>query len=457
MDEPTIEEWMDRHHVEVVRTHATNLDGLVVGKYLNRYKFLKSLPHGHSMADLGLAMDLTGMPHLTFWHDFRHAMIGDIQLRPDMDTIISDGTDPDLGHVICDFTGVDGSEIRLCPRTLLKDVTRQIADEGFSVKAAFELEFFLFKNSFDTARRREYRHLEPVGASTQQNIYFARNAYHAKPFMDEVIKRLNWQKFEWESWSDEGGVGQVELNFPPADPVRAADTISRMKQIIYEVAVDREMSVSFMAQIAPGYANGLHIHHSLQKADGSSAFLETGGRSPLFHHWIAGILASMPGATSILCPTINAYRRLKEFSAPPTAATWGEENKSAALRVITRSDSLARIEHRLASGDANPYLALAAVLAGGLAGWQQRLSPPDELNEMAWGLPEDHERLPNSIMRAADALDKDTLLASVLGKDVVDYWVNTRKLEWLSFHSDGADPESPEPTPWEYRRYFELM
>ena len=82
--------------------------------------------------------------------------------------------------------------------------------------------------------------------------------------MDEVIKRLNWQKFNWESWSDEGGRGQVELNFPPQDPITAADTIVRARQLIYEVALDMDMSVTFMAHHAPGYSNGLHIHHSLQ-------------------------------------------------------------------------------------------------------------------------------------------------------------------------------------------------
>lgn len=457
MDEPTIEEWMDRHHVEIVRTHATTLEGAAVGKYLNRPKFLKSLPNGHNIADMALAMDITGSPHMTFWHDFRRGQFGDILMRPDISSIVSDGTDPDLGHCLCDFTDVDGNDISICPRTLLKKITGEIDELGYTVKAAFELEFFIFRNTFDQARRREYKNLDPVTASTSSNIYLLRNAHNAKPFMDEVVKRLNWQKFPWESWSDEGGVGQVELNFSPTDPVKAADTIVRAKQLIYEVAVDLGMSVTFMASIRPGYGNGLHVHHSLQNKNGTSAFRENGEKTPLLNNWIAGITRTMAGATSMLCPTFNAYRRLTDFTAPPVTATWGEESKTAGLRVITRTDDLARIEHRLPSGDANPYLVLAAILGGGLAGARKNLTPPEELQIVGWGLPEDVPRLPDSIMGAAEALATDTLLVETLGQDVVDYWVNTRKLEWLNFHSECGDIEAKTSTQWEYNRYFELL
>lgn len=457
MDEPTIEEWMDRHHVDVVRTHATTLEGHGVGKYLNRPKFLKSLPDGHSIADMALAMDPSGFPHLTFWHEFRHAQLGDIHMRPDINTIVSDGTDPDLGHCLCDFVDVYGNDISVCPRSLLRRTTEKVNDLGYRVKAAFELEFFLYKNSFESARRRGYKNLEPVTASNMQNIYLLRNAYRYQSFMNEVIKRMNWQAFGWESWSDEGGVGQIELNFSPCDPVTAADRIVRARQLIYEVAVDLDMSVTFMSTTSPGYSNGLHVHHSLQREDGSAAFLSDGKRSDLFLQWIAGITSTMAGATSLLCPSINSYRRLKEFTSPPVTASWAEENRSAGLRIFSRSESLARIEHRLPSGDANPYLALAVILAGGLTGVNHKLTPPDEMALIGWGLPDEVERLPNSLMKAVTALEADTHLVEVLGQDVIDYWVNTRKLEWLSFHDECGDADTKSTTDWEYKRCFELV
>ena len=457
MDEPTIEDWLDRHHVEIIRTHATTLDGTVIGKYVNRPKFLKTLPDGHGIADMALAMDMDGTPHLTFWHEFRNAMIGDVHLKPDINTIIWDGIDPDLGHCICEFVDVDGNEISICPRTLLRKVTSQVNELGYEVKAAFELEFFLFSNSFESARRRQYRDLDPVTAASSEAIYQARNAYRVKPFMTEVVKRLNWQRFDWESWSDEGGIGQIELNFSPKDPVAAADTLSRARQLIHEVAVDMDMAVTFMAQHSHGFANGLHIHHSLVDSEDNAVFLDESGRTDFLMQWVAGIVATTPAATSVFFPTVNSFRRMREFQAPPVTASWGEENKSAALRLITRSAGAARIENRLPAGDANPYLSLAFILAGGLAGIRYAMTPPPELTDLGWGLPDEVERLPNSVMKAADVLQADSLLAGVLGQDVIDYWINSRRWDWLNFQSSGDDPTSKATTDWELKRYFELI
>ena len=434
-----VADWLDQHQIRMVRTHATTLDGPAIGKYLNRLKFLDSLPEGHGIADMALGMDLEGMSHLTFWHAFRNSSLGDILLKPDLNTLVQDSRHPGLGHCLADFTQVDGAEISLCPRTMLRKVADKIMEKGYTVKAAFELEFFLFNTSFADARRGGYKNLEPVGASTMSNIYLLKNAYHAGPLMDQVVQRLDAHEIEWESWSDEAGVGQIELNFTPQEPVRAADNIARARQIIYECAVDLGMSATFMAQPGQGYCNGLHIHHSLQHAQkDTAAFYAGGGRSDLLLHWIAGIIKTMPGATSYLCPSINSYRRMQDFSAQPVLSVWGEENKTAALRVISRAAKLARVEHRLAAGDANPYLALAVILAGGLAGLNHQLHPPDEMLHSTWGLPDDQSRLPRTLMKAARALKIDPYLGEVVGQDVIDYWLRSRRSEWLSFHKRGA-------------------
>lgn len=457
MDEPTIEEWMDRHHVEIVRTHATTLEGAAVGKYLNRPKFLASLPEGHNIGDITLDRDIAGSPHLPGWDGFRHKEFGKIVMRPDINSIVSDGTDPNLGHCLCDFTDLEGNDTSLCPRTLLKKITGEVDDLGYTVKAAFELQFFIFKNTFDHARRSEYQDLDPVTTSTSSNIYLLRNAHNAKPFMDEVVKRLNWQRFAWESWSGEVGGGQVVLNFSPTDPVKAADTIVRVKQMIYEVAVELGMSVTFMASIRQGRGNALHVHHTLQEKDGAPAISGHTEKKTLLRNWVAGITATMPGATSMLCPTVNAYRRLTEFTSSPVTASWAEENKTAGLSVISRTDNLLRIEHRLPTGDANPYLVLAVILAGGLVGARKDLAPLEPVKWVDWGLPKDVQRLPNSIMNAAQALAADTMLGETLGQDVIDYWISSRKLEWRSFDNECDDVNAKTTTQWEYDRYFELL
>ena len=457
--EINLEAWLGRHHIDVIRTQATNLEGVSIGKYCNRGKFTKTLPGGHNVADIALAMDIAGTPHLTFWHSFRHETLGDIALRPDLDTLVPDGTDPNLGHCIGDFVQVDGSPINLCPRTNLNRLVGEIYDMGYEVKASCELEFYLFRDSFADARRKKYQNLQPIGASKLQTVYLLRNAFHARTFMAEVTRRLNYLGIGWEAWNDENGSGQIELNLTPSDPVNIADAVVRTKQIIYEVAVDQGMSATFMAHPVRGYSSGMHIHHSLTR-EGEAAFYDVDkpdNRSDLLRHWVGGMIETMPGAVSYLCPTVNSLRRLTEFSAPPTTATWGEENKSCALRLITRSAGLSRIEHRLGAADLNPYLGLGVILAGGISGVRHSIEPPEELAQIGWGLPESFERLPRTVNSTSAALQNDAYLKEVLGTEEVEYWIKTRKLAWLSFHTEGGDPDSKKPAQWEYDRYFEIV
>jgi glutamine synthetase len=177
-------------------------------------------------------------------------------------------------------------------------------------------------------------------------------------------------------------------------------------------------------------------------------------REVLMRRWLAGTLAALPGAMSFLTPNVNCYRRLVELTGPPTTVTWGEDNKSAPLRTVTRDPATARIEHRVPSADCNVYLALASALAGGLIGIEDGLEPPPELEGMAWMLPPGSvPRLPNSLKRAAAALAADRRLAEVLGPDVIDYWLGSREWEWLAFHTAGGDPD--QVGEFELRRYFE--
>ncbi|MBT5463042.1 MAG: hypothetical protein HOK39_03885, partial [Gammaproteobacteria bacterium] len=160
--EVNLDQWLDRHHVKRVRTMATDLDGFALGKYCAREKFTKGLPIGHNLADVALGSDSESTPHLGFWHSFRRSVLGDIALTPDLSTLVPDGQDPDLGQVICDFTFLDGRPISLCPRTKLKQQVQKLDDLGLSVKCTFELEFFLYDNSFDDAERKQYQNLSPV-------------------------------------------------------------------------------------------------------------------------------------------------------------------------------------------------------------------------------------------------------------------------------------------------------
>lgn len=458
-EEDSLDAWLDRHHVNVIRTQAISLDGTIHGKYLHRDKFTRALPASLTLPDLILGWDIAGSPYFGWWHEFRQANFGDILLKPDLSTLVSDGKDPELGHCIVDYVDEHGNEITLGPRSQLKNAVTRLAEHGLDALVSFELQFFLFKEAFEDVRAKKYRDLIPIGVTSAPIGYLNRNAYYSKPFMEEVTRLLDWKGIEWEGWSDEAAPGQLALNLKPVDPVKAADNAIRIKEIIHEVAADMGMAVTFMAQPLPGYGNGMHIHHSLLKK-GKPVFYDetcTDNHSELFNYWVGGLIKTMQGAVSLLYPNINSFRRMAGLATVPTAVCWGEDNRSAALRTIMMTPDGARIECRIGSADSNPYLALTALIAGGIAGITHKLEPENHYRGHARGIPEGYPRLPDSITKAAEALQNDPLLAETISSDFIQYWIKSRQWEWQMYHSVVGDNASNTITDWELSRYFELV
>jgi glutamine synthetase len=157
---------------------------------------------------------------------------------------------------------------------------------------------------------------------------------------------------------------------------------------------------------------------------------------------------------SFFTPTVNSYRRLVEITGPPTTVTWGEDNKSVAVRTATSEPRSSRVEHRVPSGDCNIYLTIAAILAGGLIDLEDGLEPPPQYEGMAWGLPPDSApRLPHTLQDAAAALRADGRMAEMLGPGVVEYWLGSRDWEWRAFRGGGGELETVGD--FELLRYFE--
>ncbi len=444
--------------VKVVRTEGVTVDGIVLGKYLSRAKFERSLPLGPAISDISFAFDAGGTPQFGWWDEWRQPALGDIHQRPDVETLVPIPNREAHASCIVDFVDVHGEPLPVCPRSTLKRVVERLGFHGLHARAAFEIEGILFAENIADARTKGFRDLTPVGTG-RPIAYLSQDAYAMHPFFDEVTRRLEGMGIDWDAWSAEGAPGQFELNLPASGAVAAADQTMRARVVMKEVAADLGLSVTFMAKPSETYGSGMHIHHSLQR-DGAPAFYDEASpdlRSFLMRHWIGGLIATMPGAHSFLAPTINSYRRMVGFAAAPLVVSWDEENKSTALRIISRSPGLARVEHRVGAADLNPYLALAAILAGGIVGIEQGIDPPDELKIMAWGLPDTYPYLPNSITASADALEGDKALTDVIGTSMVEHWTHTRRWEWLMFHTTGGDAEATSVTDWELGRYFELL
>jgi glutamine synthetase len=457
MPEPSgLERWLEQHAISSVRLLATNHDGLVLGKYVAAPKFAASWEQGFTVADTCFGVDPGGEVALGWdWGGWR-GQVTDIKLVPDPRTLVEDPELPGLASVICDYTDLEGRRLPACYRGLLASLVDRLAERSYTVSVAPELEFMVFEEPIQVARAQGYRELTPLGGPTRVTYLMSRSR-EVTQFMAAVIERLEALGIAWESWSNETAPGQAEINLAPADPLATGDAVTRTKLALREVASELGRTVTFMAMgIDKHLGGGMHLNLSVHDDRGNAFYsdIDEGNRSELMRRWLAGMLATLPASMSFLTPNVNSYRRLVELTGPPMTVTWGEDNKSAALRTVSRDPGTARIEHRVPSADCNIYLALASSLAGGLIGIEDELDPPPELEEMAWLLPPDAlPRLPDSLKRAAAALAADRRLSEALGRDVIDYWLGSREWEWLAFHTGGGDPD--EVSDFELRRYFE--
>ena len=457
----TLHEWLEANNIHTVRTEGMALDGWVMGKQLAARTFAKKFPDVAALTDMAFAFDLAGTPQLGWWADWRMRALGDISQRADLSTLVVLPDRPGVASVIIEAVSLDGTPVPVCGRGLLRKMVARLAEHGFTAKASFELEFFAYMDSFPQARAKKFRDLTPMTASPSDLGYMTINEHVMAPFMTEVCRRLEKLGVPWEAWNDEAAPGQIELNFDPADPISAADYVHRAKQVLREVAWDMGHSVTFMAKPGERYGSGMHAHHSLWR-DGEPMFFDataTDNRSALMKQWIAGQIGSVAGATSLMAPTINSYRRMVGFAAAPTHIAWGEQDKSAAIRTVTGTAKSTRVEYRNPAADVNPYISMATMLASGMVGLEHSPELIPESAVMAWGLPPGHgpTPLPNSIMKAATALEADHLLCDMLGRDFCDYWIQSRKWEWLMYQTGGGDPVAKVTTDFELNRYFDVV
>lgn len=458
MAEPgEVEAWLGSKRISCVRLEATNHDGLVLGKYLSPAKFVATLDKGSPFADTCFGVDPAGEVAVGWdWGPWR-GQVADIKLIPDPSTLLELPGRSGWASVICDFTDLDGDPLPVCFRSLLKRMAGRLAGLGYDASVGPEIEFMVFEEAIQQARAQGYRELTPLGGRTRIT-YLMSGSQDLELFMDAVVHRLDGLGIPWDYWSNETAPGQVELNLAPAEPVQAADRVARAKQALRDVAAEHGRSVTFMAWgLDQHLGGGMHVNLSLQR-QGANAFFDaaTPGdhRSEILRRWVGGLIETLPAAMSLLSPNVNSYRRLIEITGPPTTVSWGEGNKSVAVRTITREPESSRIEHRVPSADCNVYLALAAILAGGMIGIEDELEPPPEFEGMAWGLPPGAaQRLPSSLKQAAAALEADARLAEMLGAETIRYWLGSRDWEWIAFHTGGGDPDRV--ADYELSRYFE--
>ncbi len=311
--------------------------------------------------------------------------------------------------------------------------------------AGTELEFIAFNTSYEDAHHLGYRDLDPVN---QYNVdYSILGTTRIEPLLREIRNTSYAAGMDVEGAKGECNFGQHEIGFLYADALTTCDNHSVYKTMAKEIAAQQDRSITFMAKFNEREGNSCHIHLSLRGADGEVVFWDGDKRSGLYDQFVAGILATMADFTLLYAPNVNSYKRFAAASFAPTTIAWGLDNRTCAVRLVGKGPS-ARMENRVPGGDVNPYLAVAAMLAGGLHGIENELTLEPELVGNAYASA-DHDRVPTTLHAARERFASSDLARAAFGEAVVAHYTNMADVELAAFDAAVTD--------WELRRSFERM
>ena len=435
--------------VDTVIVAFTDMQGRLQGKRLHGHFFLDHvLDHGTEGCNYLLAVDVDMNTVDGYAMSSWERGYGDMFFAMDLDTLRRTPGHPNSATIQSDLTWLDGTgEVAQSPRTILKQQIARAADAGYGAFAGTELEFILFEDSYDAAWDRRYHGL--TGANRYNVDYSILGGSKVEPVLREIRNEMYRAGMTVESAKGECNFGQHEIGFLYDEVLRTCDNHTIYKTGAKEIAARHGQALTFMAKYDEREGNSCHIHLSLRGTDGDIVFAvddRDGGRSELFDSSLAGVLATMREFSYFYAPNINSYKRFAAGSFAPTAVAWGTDNRTCSLRVVGHGAGL-RVENRVPGGDVNPYLAVAAMLAGGLPGIREGLAlEPACVGNAYVG---DYEHVPSTLAQARDLLAGSAIAREAFGDEVVDHYVNAADVELAAFNSAVTD--------WERVRGFERL
>ncbi|MER6613081.1 glutamine synthetase family protein [Streptomyces xantholiticus] len=371
---------------------------------------------------------------------------GDFAMHPDLTTLRRVPWNEGTALVVADLAWHDGSPVVAAPRQILRRQLDRLAEHGWTAHVGTELEFIVFKDTYEQAWDSGYHGLTPAN---QYNIdYSVLGTGRIEPLLRRIRNEMTGAGLTVESAKGECNPGQHEIVFRYDEALVTCDQHAVYKTGAKEIAAQEGVSLTFMAKYNEREGNSCHIHLSLQDADGRNVMAGDGpgGMSPVMRHFLAGQLAALRDFSLLYAPTVNSYKRFRPGSFAPTAVAWGYDNRTCALRVVGHGRSL-RFENRLPGGDVNPHLAVAALVAAGLHGIEQQLELPEACAGNAYSA--DYEHVPTTLREAAELWETSPIAKAAFGDEVVAHYRNMARVELDAFDSAVTD--------WELRRSFERM
>ncbi|MFE0728836.1 glutamine synthetase family protein [Streptomyces antibioticus] len=370
---------------------------------------------------------------------------GDFAMRPDLTTLRRVPWNAGTALVIADLAWNDGAPVVAAPRQVLRRQLERLAEHGLTAQVGTELEFIVFKDTYEAAWDAGYRGLTPAN---RYNVdYSILGTGRVEPLLRRIRNEMAGAGLTVESAKGECNPGQHEIAFRYDEALVTCDQHAIYKTGAKEIAAQEGVSLTFMAKYNEREGNSCHIHLSLTDADGRNAFAAAeGGMTDTMRHFLAGQLAALRDFSLLHAPNINSYKRFQPGSFAPTAVAWGHDNRTCALRVVGHGRSL-RFENRLPGGDVNPHLAVAALVAAGLHGIEQKLELPEPCTGNAYAAGLAH--VPTTLREAAELWSASPLAAAAFGEDVVAHYRNMARVELDAFDAAVTD--------WELRRSFERL
>lgn len=425
-------EWLALRGIEDIECITPDQAGVARGKMMPSKKFTSNtslaLPSAVFMATITGDYPENGNGFQYPEND------GDLRLEPDLATLsVVPWEDDPTAQVICDIVYQNGSRVEFTPRNVLRSIVEAYTNLGLKPVVAPEIEFYLVQNNPDP----DYPLTPPVGRSGRAigggQGYSIAGVNEFDELIDDMYHFSEAQGLEIDTLIHEEGAGQLEINLRHGDPVELADQVFLFKRTIREAALKHDMYATFMAKPIQGQpGSAMHIHQSIVDIEtGNNIFTNAdNNESEAFYHFIGGLQKHMANALVMLAPYVNSYRRLVPDVSAPVNLRWGYDNRTTAFRVPRSDPQSRRVENRLPSSDANPYLALAASLACGLIGLQDKIRPDEPATDT---VNLNHIELPRGLVEAVALFEDDKRLRAVLGDAFVTTYAAIKRQEFETF------------------------
>jgi glutamine synthetase len=433
--------------VDSVVVALTDMQGRLVGKRCSARYFLDDvLRHGTEACNYLLAVDVdqntVGGYAMSSWD----SGYGDFVLRPDYKTLRMIPWQDRTAMVQCDVTWHDGAPVKPSPRQVLQAQLARLDEHGLKAFVGTELEFIAFETSYEEGWNSRYLGLTPVN---QYNVdYSILGIGRAEGLLGPIRRGMEGAGLYVESVKGECNLGQHEIAFKYDEALATCDNHVVYKTGAKEIAASLGKSLTFMSKFDEREGNSCHIHLSFRSQDGEAVMAgdRPHGFSQLMEHFLAGQLAVLREFTLLFAPNINSYKRYVDGSFAPMAVAWGLDNRTCALRVVGEGHSL-RMENRVPGGDVNPYMATAALIAGGLHGIESHLELEPAFDGNAYD--SQGARVPQDLAEARTLFADSVLARKVFGEDVVEHYVHAADIELADYRRSVTD--------WERVRGFERL